>query len=652
MRFISLSRRFSAACLLISLQYLPLYAGTSLPSPDSEWLALKAKYPEDDLVCISRKRDITIITDETGSPVIQIKDMQTEMILSENGSDLSQSKEYFSSKTDLKKFEAYSLVPGKNKYEKIAVTNFTKSAEFDDYLYYDDSYCYTFNFPATGKGVKRCTYSETEIRDPYFTLGFFFAGHIPIDQAELTITVPESVKINFHLYGPNTTIINSSAETKTGFVIYRWNSNQSKAIEPDHLTPGIRYLCPHLIAYIASVSGEKGTSPYLGNIHDLYRWMGQNVKNLNKTESPEIHRMTDSITRGLNNPSEKVRAIYKWVQDNIKYIAIEDGDNAFVPREASKVLQRRYGDCKDQSSLLTAMIRAAGEKASLVSVGTRELPYKVSQFPAISCFNHMVAAWWNKDQPLILDGTSRHNRMEDIPASIQGKECLIDRGDGQYQLYEIPVAEADRNMQIDSIRLSLDRNSLTGTGHSTLTGQTKARITARLDGSDKEKQLAYWPQAISGASDKLLITDMKTSDLDEPDNPLEVYFAFQLPDYVTLLTGQTYINMNIERILSDFDVKADRVYPIDMQYKKEHQLVCQLTIPDQVQVGYLPAPVVFNHPLFAFSQVYEQSDHEITMKLKVKIQALLIEGKDIEMFRNMLEIVKKAYRQTISLSSR
>jgi len=652
MKFMKLSKRFLTACSLILVLCLPLQAGTYLPSPDSELLALKAKYPGNALVSLIQKRDVTITPDGNGSPVIQIKDMQVEMILSENGAEISEAKEYFSSKTEIKKLEAYSLVPEDNKYKKIAVTSFTKSAEFDDNLYYDDSYCYTFNFPATGKGVKRCTYSEVEIRDPYFSLGFFFAGHIPVEQAELTITMPESVKINFHLFGLDTSAVSSSVVRKGKQVTYRWSSHQPKAIEPDNLAPGIRYLRPHLIATIASCSNEKGTANYLGNIDDLSRWMGQNIENLNKTMIPEIKQMTDSVTRGIHDPVEKVRAIYKWVQNNIKYIAIEDGDNAFIPREASLVLQRRYGDCKDQSSLLTAMIRAAGEKASLVSVGTRELPYKVSEFPSVSCFNHMVAAWWNKDKPVILDGTSRHNKPEDIPAAIQGQECMIETGYGQFEIYKIPVLEANQNIRIDSIRLSLDHDLLKGHGNSIITGQAKTDITDYLEGMDKEKQMMYWSQAIASASDKLLLTDIRTSDLNDLNNPLKVSWAFQLPDYITHLNNQIYVNMNIERILSQINVKADRIFPIEIEYKREHHFVCQLAIPDQMQADYLPAPIVFDHPLFGFSQRYEQSGQTITMKMAIQIHTLLIEGKDISAFREMLGTIKKAHRQTINLSNK
>ena len=359
--------------------------------------------------------------------------------------------------------------------------------------------------------------------------------------------------------------------------------------------------------------------------------------------------MTDSVTYGITDTTEKIRAIYKWVQNNIKYIAIEDGDNGFVPREASLVLKRRYGDCKDKSSLLTAMISSTGQNASVATVGTRNLPYKYSQFPTIACADHMVAVWWNKDIPMILDGTSRHNKLEEVPAFIQGKESVIRTKDGKYQIYEIPVAGMDQNIQNDTVRFSIDNNLIRGLGNSKIEGERKVLIIGELENEEKKKQLEIWPGAIFTASDKLLVTDLKLSDFDNVNVPLNVDYQFVLPDYNTRQDKQVFVNMNIERDLLQWEVKADRVLPIEVDFKRKHQINYRLKIPENMKVAFLPKPTSFDNPLFGFSQDYQQTGDEIELKTFIFLNTLLIEGKDIIIFREMLENLKKAYRQTISL---
>lgn len=650
MNFMKSIKKFIGIFGLVLLVGFQARAGNKLPVPENEFNAIKSLYPEDPIITLIQKKEVEIVPDENGIPVMHIKETRIDMILSESGANISEGKEYFNSKDVVKKFEAYSLVPDGSKYKKFAVTNPKKSTEFDDHLYYDDSYCYSFNFPATAKGVKRCTYSETEVHDPYYPMTFHFAGFIPVDQAELVITMPRDFEINYRLLGGDISSVQESQVKKGLLITYRWISHQPKVKERDFMAPGYRYFRPHLIAQIASYSNKGNVTRYIGNQKELYQWLFKKIEGLNDTISPEIRQITDSVTTGIYDPAEKIRAIYKWVQNNIKYIAIEDGENGFVPREASIVLKRRFGDCKDKTSLLTAMIRAVGERADFASVGTRELPYKFSEFPTVSCANHMVAVWWNNDKPVILDGTSRQLKMEDVPAFIQGKECLIESENGHFLIYEIPVAEPFRNTQSDTIELTLNHDLLLGTGFTTATGEIRTNLALQLERKEIKKQIDYWSAAIYSSSDKLQVTKIQTSDLSDINQPLNVRFEFRLPDYLTRQGENTYVNMNVERLFTRLEVKSNRKIPIDVESKWEHQIVYKLRILENMSVSYLPAPTAYSNPKFGFSQKYEKTNCEILLRTRIYMNTLLIEGDDITAFREMLESLKKAYRQSIALT--
>ena len=647
--FMKFNRFFALSCLVLTWN-LTLFAHSKSTDPVSEFSALKAKYPDQPFISLMHKKDVLITMDESGIPVMKIKDEQVEMILSESANGYSESKEYFNGKTAIKKFEAYSLVPSDNKYQKVPVTKYDKSTDFDDDYYFDDTWCYSFNFPSTGVGVKMCTYSETEIKDPYNSVQFFFCRGIPVEYSELTVTMPENIRINYQLFGMDTSAVEKVQSRKGKFLTYKWSSHHPKVREKDFMAPGIRYYTPHLILKVASCSTNSGTTRYWGSLDNLYSWMDQKLGSVNKTISPEVRQITDSITGKFSNSTDKVRAIYKWIQNNIKYIAIEDNENGLIPREASLVLKRRYGDCKDKTSLLTTMLRAVGEKASFATVGTRELPYKYSQFPSASCANHMVCVWWNNDKPLILDGTSRHQKLEDVPAFIQGKECIARIGDGNYKLIEIPVAESGSNTQQDTIELSIDGNLLTGRGRSIITGEQKSTVIGHLDKQKIENQLKYWPFVISRASDNLVVNQLKTSETGDADKPFEVDYRFLLPDYLTRLNTEVYINLNIERELNNLDLKPERVLPIEVESTKEHKVFYRLKIPDNMMVQSIPSPLSFNNPLFGYSQVYEQKQGEVILKTNIYLKTLLIEGPNINLFRAMVESLKKAYRQSIVLS--
>jgi hypothetical protein len=77
------------------------------------------------------------------------------------------------------------------------------------------------------------------------------------------------------------------------------------------------------------------------------------------------------------------------VSRNIRYVALEFGQSAIIPHDAGSVLARRYGDCKDHSVLLMALLKAKGIESEIVLIDADD-KYTLSTVPRISQFNHVI----------------------------------------------------------------------------------------------------------------------------------------------------------------------------------------------------------------------------------------------------------------------
>ena len=100
------------------------------------------------------------------------------------------------------------------------------------------------------------------------------------------------------------------------------------------------------------------------------------VENVNvEPANKELVSLVAKITADKKTDLEKVKAIYYWTQKNIKYIAFEYALGGFIPRESNEVFRKKYGDCKDNSSMLYRMLEIAGVKGHLTWIGTRSIPY-------------------------------------------------------------------------------------------------------------------------------------------------------------------------------------------------------------------------------------------------------------------------------------
>ncbi len=638
----------NAASVVIILLWFSL---ASLAQPQADLERLQAKYPGAFFIAEAVTNDLTFEISKTGVPELSSTYYSSLFVLGDNATALSESKEYFSSRFEVKELNAYSLIPDKKSYKKQSVTNFTKTHEAGDGVFFDDRYAYLFNFPSVSKGTKLVTVSKTVNSDLFYPIVFYFGGYTPVEQARLTLTFPEYVEISYHMFGYDTTAVAFSKTRKGKNIIYEWSNSTAKSYIADDQSPSARYFTPHIIINIAGYTYKGNYTRVLGNLKDLYGWDYSKIRNLNTTPAPEIRLLADSITANLSTDREKVQHIYRWVQQNIKYVAIEDGDNGHVPRQAALVLQRRYGDCKDKSSLLTAMLHAVGLKSNLAWVGTRTLPYKYSDFPAVMNSNHMIAIWWDEqNKPVILDGTTLFHYLGEIPSTIQGKQCIIEKGPDDFLLYDIPLSLPTENVTTDTVWVNVINGLLNGKGTSSFTGEFMSATLARFEGVDSAKYINVLTRLIPKASNKCKYTAARVSDLHNLAQPATVNYDFELPDYITANNGSSYINMNIDRYLNDVQLKADRWIPIEIETPFIHRFVCILQIPENTSVSNLPEANSFKYPEFGFNQQYSRKGNTIILTTEITANGRIIEGTEIGRFREMLLELNKAYKSSIVLT--
>ncbi len=104
---------------------------------------------------------------------------------------------------------------------------------------------------------------------------------------------------------------------------------------------------------------------------------------------------------------DRVLAALRYVQDNIRYLAVEVGENSHKPYPIETILSRRFGDCKDKARMLSAMLRRLGFEAypALVATDTRQV--LAEWLPTAWAFDHEVVLLRFHGKDIWLDGTNR-----------------------------------------------------------------------------------------------------------------------------------------------------------------------------------------------------------------------------------------------------
>jgi hypothetical protein len=105
--------------------------------------------------------------------------------------------------------------------------------------------------------------------------------------------------------------------------------------------------------------------------------------------TPDIAALADEITSGIPGKREQAVAIDAWMKKNIRYVAVYLSSGRLIPSEASAVLQNKFGDCKDKTTLMAALLAAKGIAAepALINLGNA---YALAEPPTFAALNHVI----------------------------------------------------------------------------------------------------------------------------------------------------------------------------------------------------------------------------------------------------------------------
>ncbi len=134
----------------------------------------------------------------------------------------------------------------------------------------------------------------------------------------------------------------------------------------------------------------------------------------------QVRRLAEQLVRGKKSRQEKVKAIFEYVADDIRYVNYVSGE-WWLPNRPQQLLARRQGDCDDKAILLITLLKAVGIEATEVLLQTRftaQPSVLRSTKAAVPLFDHGIAYLPGpKGTPgEWLDATSPQSRPGPLPA--------------------------------------------------------------------------------------------------------------------------------------------------------------------------------------------------------------------------------------------
>ena len=151
-----------------------------------------------------------------------------------------------------------------------------------------------------------------------------------------------------------------------------------------------------------------------------------------------------SLVADAKTSSDTLRAVQRWVAQDIRYVSIALGLGGYQPRTPEEVVTTGYGDCKDKATLFVAAVRWLGFRAYPVLLNSG---HRVEQaLPSLEQFNHAIAVVERSEGRVYIDLTADLVPYGDLPESDQGQFGLVVYPDGTSEQVTLPSAPATANL--------------------------------------------------------------------------------------------------------------------------------------------------------------------------------------------------------------
>ncbi|HEY3817962.1 MAG TPA: transglutaminase family protein [Polyangiaceae bacterium] len=168
-------------------------------------------------------------------------------------------------------------------------------------------------------------------------------------------------------------------------------------------------------------------------------WYADAVQGFTEPDA-QVREIAAKLTKGKVAREDKLRAIFDFVADDIRYVNYVSGE-WWLPNRPQQLLARREGDCDDKALLLITLLKAVGIDAKEVMVQTRQTNQPSvlrAKGVAVPLFDHGIAWLPGPGGGTYLDATSPQSRLGPLP-SMDARAVAL-RLDGPAEVVSLPAS--------------------------------------------------------------------------------------------------------------------------------------------------------------------------------------------------------------------
>jgi Domain of Unknown Function with PDB structure (DUF3857)/Transglutaminase-like superfamily len=587
-------------------------------------------------------------------------DRQVLKILRPDGEARGTTRFYYDAQSPITNLHAWSIPPAGKDYE-VKERDALESAviDVDGGELMSDLRMKVLRIPAATVGSVIGYEVEYELK-PYFLVDAWdFQDTVPVSEARFTLRLPsgwsyDSTWINHANVSPAT----------SGSSEWNWSINDIEAIRVEKDMPPWRGIAGRMAVGLVPPGG-KGAG--IKSWNEIGAWYS-GLTTGRRDASPAIKQKVAELTLSAASPLAKMQALATFVQNDIRYVAIELGIGGHQPHAATEVFVHRYGDCKDKATLLSAMLSTIGVESYYVMINTERGAVSAATPPNLY-FNHAILAIAlpaeidaktlvariahpKLGQLLFFDPTDALTPFGALSGALQANYgMLVTQGGGE--LVELPQLAVDTNGVARSAKMTLDeKGTLLGEVHEVRVGDDAAaqRFTLRSAALDTDRIKSVEALASSSFS-KFQILKATVTNLRIADRPFEWRYTLESENYAQAAGNLMLVRPRVIGSMARglLETKEPRHHPIEFDGPRRDTDEFEIVLPAGYAVDELPPQVDVDRGFASYHSKTDFVGGSLRYKRSFEIKELSVPVSKAQELRDFYRTIENDERNSAVL---
>ncbi|MGA2813824.1 MAG: DUF3857 and transglutaminase domain-containing protein [Candidatus Acidiferrum sp.] len=502
---------------------------------------------------------------------------------------------------------------------------------------------------------------EQELRPYVLQDNWQFQQPIPTAEAKYTLQLPAGWEFK-------ATFINHGdlAPLASGTNQWQWDVKDIPAIRPEDDMPPRLALAGQMLMALAPPSGSQ--------VHGFQDWKDMGLWQTKLAQgrrdpSPEIKQKVAALTASAPATLAKMQALAKFVQADIRYVAIELGIGGFQPHPATDTLVHHYGDCKDKATLMSSMLHEIGVESYYIFINTERGGAAPERPAMLGWFNHAILAIKlpsDVNDPsvvatvvdpalgrlLIFDPTDDYTPFGQLRGPLQANYGLLVTGDGG-QLLQLPTLKSAANGTRRTAKLTLAADgTLKGDFHETQVGDQAGARRAELRSVSKDADRIKPIESLAAQSlGTFRLTKASIENFSQMDRPFGYNYSLTAEGYAKAAGNLLVVRPRVLGSKSSalLETKEPRKYPVEFYGPRLDTDTFEITLPPGYEVDDLPPPVDVDYTFASYHSKTEVQGNVLRYTRSFDVKDVSVPVTQLNDLKRLYRIIASDERNTAVL---